>query len=399
MSPMFYVHPDGYLRLVGTGVIGAAWAGDPVLDATQRAALRSASTAAGKLTYVPNEKTTGLLPGTDMASLIPMGDGTTVVAGTWGTTPLSGRIVWGGLTPSSSGASSISNSLIAGPRPDLVSANPNSQAHIRDTSDNVKVWSAQHCVFSTLLWCIPELDPPGGAWDVDEALYLARTSIGLRGGRFQIQHCEFHQIQDPMNLAVTLTSLTTDELITNRAYFRHNWSHNALYYRGPLHSQPEGTHSDLCQWSRPQYMDIEYNLFGGPVNDLSGYTLTPSKETSDGAHNAGVMAQQEAYSSDLGMIRSVNVRRNIFWQHGPGGSVEGNGYNINHYYKTSNPNPMTDVLFQDNLHVQRADSKYLIRSSQYASLHSGHRIITTPVKASNGTWSWSDLGAVTPVNG
>ena len=397
MAPIWYAHPDGYLRAAGTGDVGVAWDLAPKLSLAERAQLRADCDTAGQIVYVPDSTSTGLLPGTDPRALAPFGDGTAELAGTWGTTPLEGRIVWGQLHPSTSApGSEITNSWIAGPRPDIVDANPNGTAYIRDTTSAARVWRASHCIFNAWAWTMPELDPPGGAWDVDEFLFLMKNSIGIRGGRFQLDFCEITGVQDIFNIFATLTDASTDELITNRAHARNCWFHAPLFYRGPLYpSQPEGTHSDMQQWSRPMYLDVEYNLFGGPNGDLSGYALTPSKETSDGGKNTtGQMAQQENPGTSLGMIKSVVTRRNIMWGHGDGVS-EGNGFNINHHYNTAYPNEMADCLWEDNLHVQRADGHYVIlNKTHYESLHSGHRIITM-----NGDGTWTDVGPVTLTSG
>lgn len=347
----------------------------PKLNEAERAALHALCEDAGQLIYIPNENTTGLLPYYDLTDLIPFGDSTKVQV-PWGAAPLRDRIVWAGLNPSTSAASSMVNCAVAGPRPDLA---PTTTGYglIRETNNTVKVWSAKHSLFNPLLWTMPELDPPGGAWDLEETLFLLKDSIGIRGGRMQMEFCELVNIQDPFNLSTALTSLTTDELITNGAYIRHCWAHRALFYRGTGHSQPEGTHSDIRQWSKPMYLLDEYNLYGGPNGDVSGYDLNPGRETSDGARNAAIMAQQEndyipntTTHDPLRAIRNVTVRRNLFWMH------PGNGWNINHHYNTSYPNPMTTVSFADNLHVRRADGKYVIANlAQYAGRHSNHRIV------------------------
>jgi|GEM_PF-5325145 hypothetical protein len=363
------------------------------LSVAERDQLHVDCVNAGQITYIPSVASTGLLPGIDPTDLTPVGDGTTEVAAVWGTTQRTNQIIWGQLNPSTSSQSSLYNCWVAGPRPDLVDANPNSTGMIREVSNSARVWKAQHTVFNPWAWTMPELNPPGGAWSVEDFLYLAKNSIGIRGGRFQLDNCEVTGTQDPFNIFSTLTSSTTDELITNSAYMRHCWLHAALYYRGPLYpSQPEGTHSDLFQWSRPQYFTQEYNMFGGPDGDLSGYALTPSKETSDGAHNSGNMAQQENPGGALGYVQHVTVRRNIYWQHT---GAESNGYNINHYYNQSYPNNMATVDFTDNLHVRRSDGKYVIVSSAYHDLHVGHRIIDM----NEGGTSWTDGGAVTLTGG
>jgi hypothetical protein len=373
---VYYAHPDGYLRVGGTGELSSVWSGAPKLGLAERAALDAACISAGQITYVPSAATTGLLPGTGPLNLNPLGDGTTEVAATWGPSALSERMVWGQLKPSAAGASSIDNSWIAGPRPDIVAANPASTGYIRETSNLARVWAATNCVFNAWAWTMPELNPPGGAWDVEEFLFLMKQSIGIRAGRFQLSNCEITGVQDGFNIATTLTDAETDELITNPAHVRHCWVHAPLFYRGPLYpSQPEGTHSDDQQWSRVMYLTNEYNLLGGPNDDLSGYALTPSRETSDGWANAGLMVKQEAPGSALGYTKACTTRRNIFWAHGPGGAVEGNGYDINHAYNPTYPNAMGDCDWTDNLHVRRADGKYVIRSATYAGLHSGHTII------------------------
>lgn len=383
-------------------LIGDAWrryGRDPIivggkLNKAQRDALHIACESAEQLVYVPSELTTGLLPGTDVQDLdviIPNAGGTASdgfrESRAWGNTPRTREIIWGQLNPSTTGNSYGEELMIAGPRPDLVGDLPGSTACVRETNSSVRQATLKHSVFNPLMWCDPDLDPPGGAWDLDEALFLLRNSIGWRGGRYDIQFCEFKNIQDAFHQNTQNTG-ATDEVHSYRA---HCWVHAALFYRGEGHHQPEGTHSDLDQVHRFMHHVSEYNLFGGPNADHSGYSMDPARGTCDGAFNSGTMFQQEVNNDSDNLITDIVYRRNMYWMH------TGDGPNINHA-GAENPadskyNPMTDVFFEDNLHVQRGGT-YVIRPLLYEDQHINHRIISVPTDG-----EWTDLGAAPIVRG
>lgn len=356
---------------------------DTKLSRAERAALAASST----LTYIPNANTTGLLPGWELSTLTPVGDGNPIVLGT---TAHANKIFWGQVNPSSTSGSSMSNCAIAGPRPDL--SIDDSTGGLRVTNGTtIKQWTATDCVFNSLLWTMPELNPPGGAWDIDEALFLLRNTIAIRGGRGTITNCEITNFQDGAHIAPIWNAGDTNA--TNFTKFTHCWIHKILFYKGAGHNQPEGTHSDGIQFHYGRNTTIEFSLLGGQVDPV-GYAADPSYNSGEGAYNSLVMLQQELNNTDTYRVENVDINECILWS----GSPE--GYCINHHYDSSTSshpereNLMTGSTIRNNKFVQRGDGHYVIRNPVYSPLYSNNSIIIP-----DGNGSWSTVGPVTFTNG
>ncbi|MCV2395907.1 hypothetical protein OEB99_16450 [Actinotalea sp. M2MS4P-6] len=341
-------------------------------------------------TFLPDDRTNGLLYGTklaDVSAAIP-GDLEHVDLGsstlTLGTVPVYNKLYWGKIKMARNGwngtGSAGGNIAVAGPRPDLVT--PGDVFYLVSAYDTD---TSQHAfddvLVNPLLWM--RSDAPGGPWTETQIREAYLNSVGVKGGYGTFRNWKVANCQDDWQWS----NNRVDDADTRFTLIEHPWLEHPIWYAGPLWpSQLEGTHSDNLQPQVGQNFTARGGLIGGP-NDPDSLT----------AAGCGVTWKQEDWRSGTTPLPAWRKQRNIHYDRVMFWFASGGNFNVNIAYNPTYPNDFSDDCSMTGcLHVFRDDAKYVNREAAYfAHLDDPtNRVISNP---SSGTWT--DLGAVTYTNG
>lgn len=331
--------------------------------------------------YIPGPGTAGLLPGWTPAMLDPVYADSAGNITITGPGPYENKLFWGTLNMKSPTPPVFRNCATAGRRPYLyasLDANgfivANSEVSgsvaglIKCFGTGFHPWVMTDSLIAGDLWLDASLNPPGGAVPLWDWRRLMAFSAGVHGGWMTLQRCEIRNVQDGWSMNQTRTSV--DDMRTS--VVQGNWWHSGVYYFGPdWVNTTDGPHADGNQTNTGGDALIEGNAYGGAV-DTTGYLATPYKWNSGASfYNADFMLKQEVDDGDLRRIRNLRIRKNFLWPMlGP------TAYSINHFFVTSRPGGFTEGCdVTENYLVRDAREQYINRSSEFAALYSGNRVI------------------------
>jgi hypothetical protein len=255
---------------------------------------------------------------------------------------------WGQTTWNALGDSELSNCLVAGMDPDLLTTlDGNYSAFDSATLLRPHLWLYDSLV-SSLPWTTDAapraIDEPywhgasqGRPLSPGTVRGMSGYSAGIHGGGFSAIRSVIEDVQDCVNYTNGHASSFWEILGSRiwRAYFENGFPGSPEYPDGDGH-----THSDLFQYARGKNGLAQFSLFGGRRNNTA-YLLTKPNgyREGDDAYGAAVFVKQEVAPDAYGRIANQVWNRNLF---------RGCGHGFHVVYKASNANLHADFEITNN---------------------------------------------------